>query len=141
MKVQKGKEIYKFWVQAWNEDIAVLDQITGPDCIIHQARTDGKSSYERTGVDALKGIIRDGCKFFVNVRMSIEVGPIVEEPYVSARWKFTGIYKGGMLGANAQAGEEMCFNGMDIFLIQDGKIKEYWVSSDGLYLMEQLKMF
>ncbi|GAA0381778.1 ester cyclase [Bacillus horti] len=134
-------EIYPLWVKAWNEDINVLDEITSPDCIVHQTRTDGKSSTELTGKDALKGIIQDGCAFFDDVVMSIEVGPIVADPYVSARWRFTGKYKGGMNGAQADIGEEVSFHGMDIFLVNDGKIKEYWVSSDGIHLLVQLKMF
>lgn len=73
--------------------------------------------------------------------MTIEVGPIVDKSYVSARWKFIGSYKGGMQSAKAEIGEKMSFNGMDILFVKDGLIKNYWVSSDGVHLMEQLGMF
>lgn len=33
---------------------------------------------------------------------------------------------------------EITFRGIDIWRIEDGKIVEYWVSSDGLHLMAQL---
>jgi predicted ester cyclase len=141
LTVYNRKQIYELWVKAWNEDISVLDEITSSDCTVHQARTDGKSSSERQGPEALKGIIADGCTFFDDVNMTIEVGPIVDEPYVSARWKFKGYYKGGMPGAKAEVGEKVSFNGMDILFVKDGLIKDYWVSSDGVHLMEQLRIF
>lgn len=141
MTVYNEKQIYELWVKAWNEDIFVLDEITSSNCVVHQKRTDGKSSSERQGSEALKGIIADGCTFFDDVNMTIEVGPIVDGSYVSARWKFTGHYKGGMPGATAKIGEKMSFNGMDILFVKDGLIRDYWVSSDGVHLMEQLGMF
>ncbi len=58
--------------------------------MVHQERTDGKYSDDRKGSEALKGIITDGCAFFDDVRMTIEVDPIVEKSYVSARWKARG---------------------------------------------------
>ncbi|MFD2925273.1 ester cyclase [Halobacillus naozhouensis] len=141
MAILDEKQIYNLWVKAWNDDVSVLDNITDPHCLVHQVRTDGRTSDERKGAHALKGIITDGCAFFNNVKMTIEVGPIVDRPYVSARWKFTGVYNGGMPGAKAEMGKKISFNGTDIFLVQEGKIKDYWVSSDGIYLMEQLGVF
>ncbi|WP_404457205.1 ester cyclase [Oceanobacillus kapialis] len=141
MTVYDGKQIYELWVKAWNEDVSVLDEITASDCTVHQARTDGKTSDKIKGSEALKGIIKDGHAYFDNVKMLVEVGPIVDKSYVSARWKFIGSYKGGMQGAKAEIGEEVSFNGMDMFYVNDGLIKEYWVSSDGISLMEQLGIF
>jgi predicted ester cyclase len=132
------KQIYEFWLKAWNEDPAILHQITSPDCIVHQQRMDGKRSDDLKGVEALKRIITEGSAFFSHIQMTIEVGPIVEKDYISARWKFSGSYKGGMPGAKADVGKEISFMGIDIFLLKEGKIKEYWVSSDGIYLMKQL---
>lgn len=135
------KRIYELWVKAWNGDASLLDEITDPDCTVYQARTDGKSSDEGRGTEALKGIISDGGAFFNGVKMTAEVGPIVDAPYVTTRWKFTGTYNGKMPGAKAEAGKVIAFHGTDIFLVEEGKIKAYWVSSDGIHLMEQLGMF
>lgn len=136
-----GKEVYKKWVKAWNEDLSIIDDITEDKCTVHQARTDGKASQAVKGPDALRGIIQDGLALFDDTVMSVEVGPIEEDSYVSARWKFTGKFKGGMPGANAEPGTEMTFHGMDMFLIKEGKIVEYWVCSDVLSLMEQMGVF
>ncbi|KIL37620.1 hypothetical protein SD71_03200 [Cohnella kolymensis] len=103
MTEREGAQTYQLWVKAWNEDASVLDKVTAPDCAVHQARTDGKSKDDRKGAEALKGIISDGCAFFKDVKMDIEVGPIVDGPY--------------------------------IFLLERGKFKDYWVSSDGVHLM------
>lgn len=136
-----GKQLYSKWMSAWNDDLTVVEQITAKDCIVHQARTDARSSLETKGIEALKGIIKDGLALFDDAAMTIEVGPIEEKPYVTARWKFTGDYKGGLPGAKVAPGTTISFQGTDIFLIEEDKIKEYWVSSDGLYLMEQLGVF
>lgn len=136
-----NKQIYTQWMKAWNEDASVVDSIASESCIVHQKRTDGKSSYEFKGPEALKGIIKDGLALFEKAEMSVEVGPIEERSYVSARWKFTGLFKGGIPEAKAEKGKEMTFHGMDMFLIEDNLIQEYWVSSDVLDLMEQMGMF
>ncbi|MFD1174503.1 hypothetical protein [Oceanobacillus picturae] len=49
-----------------------------------------------------------------------------------------GLYKGGMQGGQGRNWRKMTFNGMDILFVEDGMIKDYWVSSDGVSLMEQL---
>lgn len=134
-------QIYDVWLEAWNRDISVLDSVTSPDCRVNQARTDDKSSYALTGVDALKEIIQSGCAFFDDVRMKLDVGPVIEDSYITARWTFSGTYNGTMPGAKAEKGKQISFSGTDIFRVEDGKIKEYWVSSDGIHLMKQLEMF
>lgn len=136
-----NKHIYIQWMKAWNEDASVVDSIASESCIVHQKRTDGKSSYDFKGPEALKNIITEGLALFDQAKMTVEVGPIEEGEYVSARWTFTGKFKGGVPGAKAEKGKEMTFHGMDIFLIKDGFIQEYWVSSDVLDLMEQMGMF
>ncbi|WP_130859948.1 ester cyclase [Gracilibacillus phocaeensis] len=140
MVVHNGKQIYERWVQAWNQDISVLDDITSPDCTVHQARLDQQNSERQKGAEALKDMIGSGCAFFDDVKMSIETGPIEEGNYVSARWRFTGTYNGTMPGAQAKAGKVIAFQGMDIFFLEDGKIKDYWVSSDGVHFMQQMGM-
>ncbi len=141
MTFQDEKQIYKLWVKAWDEDVSILEEITDPDCVVHQARMDGKSSEDQKGAEALKRIINEGCAYFDDVKMTVEVEPIVEEHYVSARWQFSGTFNGGMPGATAKKGTKVRFNGIDIMLITEGKIKDYWVSSDVVDLMVQLGMF
>lgn len=136
-----NKDIYQKWMDAWNKDLASLDGIVDEDCTVHQARTDGKDSNLFKGQKALEEVITSGRYYFDKVKMTSAVGPIEEDKYVSARWDFTGKYNGKMDGASANIGTEVTFSGTDIFYIDDGKIKDYWVTSDGIDLMEQLGMF
>lgn len=73
------------------------------------SRVDGKSSDELKGPEALKTIITEGSSFFNNVKMTLEVGPIVNENYISARWNFFGIYKSGMPGAKALISQKLSY--------------------------------
>jgi predicted ester cyclase len=43
-----------------------------------------------------------------------------------------------MPGATAPEGTEVTFGGIDIMRVADGRLAEYWVSSDGISLMQQL---
>ncbi|MFD1415151.1 ester cyclase [Oceanobacillus jeddahense] len=136
-----GKEIYQVWMNAWNKDISLLHDITDESCTVHQARTDGKDSNSIKGVEALKDVVESAKYYFENVKMSLVVQPIEERNYVSARWNFKGIYNGNMVEAKAEKGKLVSFDGTDIFRIENGKIKDYWVSSDVIDFMNQLELF
>lgn len=136
-----GKEIYQLWMEAWNKDISILQNIADENCIVHQARTDNKDSERTVGVKALIDVVNSAKYFFDNVEMSLVVQPIEEEDYVSARWNFKGSYNGNMEGAKAGKGKIVSFDGTDIFRIENDKIKDYWVSSDVMDYMNQLEMF
>lgn len=133
-----NKEIYQKWMDAWNKDLSNLDGIADEDCTVHQKRTDGRDSGQNKGQRALAEVITSGRHYFDDVEMTLEIAPVAEGDYVSARWNFTGTYNGKMAGASAAAGTEMSFSGMDIFRIENGRIQDYWVSSDGIDLMTQL---
>jgi predicted ester cyclase len=136
-----GKEIYQVWMNAWNKDISILHDITDENCKVHQARTEGKDSDSTKGVKALMDVVESAKYYFENVQMSLVVQPIAEGDYVSARWNFKGSYNGNMEGARAEKGKHVSFDGTDIFRIENGKIKDYWVSSDVIDFMNQLEVF
>jgi predicted ester cyclase len=136
-----GKEIYQLWMDAWNEDISILQNIADENCIVHQARTDNKNSEGTVGVKALTDVVESAKYYFNNVEMSLVVQPIEEGNYISARWNFKGIYNGNMEGAKAEKGTIVSFDGIDIFHIENDKIKDYWVSSDVIDFMNQLEVF
>ncbi len=39
MTIRNGKQVYDLWVKAWNGDVSVLDDVTAPNCTVHQARS------------------------------------------------------------------------------------------------------
>jgi predicted ester cyclase len=75
---------------------------------------------------------------FSELTFAIEVGPIVEGDMLAARWIGRALYAGGIPGATAPEGTEVAFGGIDIMRVADGRLAEYWVSSDGIALMTQL---
>lgn len=57
--------------------------------------------------------------------------------YVIARWSYVATNTGVFLGQPA-TGRKVTDQGIDIFLVKDGKIVEMWVSQDSLGLLHQL---
>lgn len=140
MTVRSNKEVYHLWVDAWNGDSRKVKDIAAEQCTIHQIRTDEESVTDKAGAEALKGIIDKAKVLFDRVSMTVDVGPIEEGEYVSARWTFSGNYLGGMPGAQAEVGKRVAFSGNDMLRIKEGMITDYWVTSDGIHLLEQLEI-
>jgi predicted ester cyclase len=137
--VSEPRELYRRWLdELWAGDLDVADEIVAPDFLIHQARSDGRPSDAVRGPEAARELVRQGRAPFSSIAFSIAVGPIVDGDLVAARWESRGVYAGGIPGASAPAGTEVAFGGTDILLVRDGHLAEYWVSSDGLSLMQQL---
>jgi predicted ester cyclase len=132
--------IYDQWMQLWNGDLALAPEIVAANCRIHQAPFGAGEPQEFRGPDGLVQMVEMGRSPFQDVTFRAVVGPITDGDYVAARWEASGTYAGGIPGATAKPGRQISFHGNDILRLEDGKIAEYWVSSDGAYLMAQLGM-
>lgn len=141
MTIVNNIKIYNHWMEAWNKDVDIIDEIAHEDCTVHQERVDDKNSKEARGPIALKELINTSKSFFKDYKMSLVLKPIIDGHYISARWCFTGIYNGKMEGAKAKEDTKVSFEGTDIFYIENEKIKDYWISSDGVSFMKQLQVF
>jgi predicted ester cyclase len=62
---------------------------------------------------------------------------IAEGDKVLLRWSFTGKHRGAIMGAEP-TGKEITVGGMNLFLLADGKIVEFWVNADDLGELQQL---
>lgn len=133
--------LYGRWLEMWNGQIDLAEQIIAPDCIVHQAPFGPGDAPRFRGPQGLVQMIRMGREPFEGLTFTCDVGPIVEAQQLAARWTGRGTHKGGLPGATAPAGTPITFNGIDIWRVEDGKVAEYWVSSDGAHLMAQLGMF
>lgn len=125
-------DMYMRWIRMWNGEFDLASELVAPECVIHQPPNDFR------GPDGVRRMIEMGRAPFTRIVFRVEVEPIVEGNRLAARWTSTGQYAGGIPGAMAEPGTEATFGGIDIWRVQDGKIVEYWVSSDGLHLMAQL---
>ena len=139
MSTDDLRTLYRRWLlELWHGDVGLADELVTPDFVIHQARIDGEDSEAVRGPDALRGLVEQSRAAFSDLTFAVEVGPIVDGDTVAARWTGRGAYRGGIPGATAAPGTEVAFGGTDVLRVRDGRFAEYWVSSDGLSLMEQL---
>jgi hypothetical protein len=127
--------LYRRWLlELWHGDLAVADEIVSPGFLVHQA---GQPEEPR-GPERARALVEQGRAPVTDVRLSLDVGPVVDGVPVAARWTFRGAYAGGIPGASAAPGTEIAFGGIDLMRVEDGRLAEYWVSSEGLDLMAQL---
>ena len=133
------RTLYRRWLlELWNGDESVAQEILADDFVIHQARAQPGESEALRGPQAGIELVRMGRAPFSELVFAIEVGPIVEGDMIAARWTAIGVYAGGMPGATAPEGTAVNFGGIDIMRVENGRLAEYWVSSDGVALMQQL---
>jgi predicted ester cyclase len=135
------KSRYERWLLGlWHGDLGLAADLVTDDFLIHQARSRPGESEESRGPGALREMVQMGRAPFEGLTFAIEVGPVVEGDLVAARWAGRGRYAGGIPGAQAPPGTEVSFGGTDLLrAAPDGRFTEYWVSSDGLWLMQQLR--
>jgi len=124
--------MYDRWMEMWNGRPELADELVAPDCPIHQPPN------ALRGPEGVRQMVEMGRAPFEEITFRIEAAPIVDGDRLAARWVSEGVYRGGIPGATASPGTRVTFGGIDIWRVEDGRIAEYWVSSDGLYLMSQL---
>lgn len=125
--------LYRRWLfDLWHGDFAVADEILAPDALGHWP------GREVHGPDGFVEQVRQSHAFFDDIRNTLDVGPVVGDGMVAARWTFHGTYREGIPGATAAPGTPIAFTGQDIFRVRDGRLAEYWVVSDALGLMTAL---
>ncbi len=135
-------DAYRAWInELWNGDLDSLEtaaaRLVADDFV---GSWPGAPEMVR-GRDALAQVVRAGRLPFDGLRFDIEVGPVVSDDLVAARWVGRGRYAGGehaLPGATAAAGTPVEFHGHDILRFADGVFDTYWVISEGEHLMAQL---
>lgn len=138
MPTTESAKLYGHWLGLWNGELAIAESIVAPDCVIHHPNLPSPTTDQRSGVERIVAMVREGRAPFHKLVFSLDVGPIEEGDKLAARWTCRGNYAGEFPGAHAPAGTTVIFSGADIFRLRDGKIAEYWASSDALQLMQQL---
>ncbi|AQZ69880.1 unnamed protein product [[Actinomadura] parvosata subsp. kistnae] len=126
-------DLYRRWLlELWNGDFALAYELVTPDFAGHWP------GMEVSGPEGLAEALRQGHAPFDDVKVTLDVGPIVDGDLVSARWTFAGAYRGGLPGATAAPGTRIAFSGHDILRVREGRFAEYWVISDVQALNRQL---
>lgn len=133
------RTMFATWVTVWNGDTAKASSIISPDFRVHAALLDGTDGSSIRGVEGLVGLVDQIRSVFTDLRFDLEVGPLVDGRYVSARWVATGTYGGGFPGAKAAPGTVITYTGTDTLRVEHGKFAEYWLNADTLSLLQQLQ--
>ncbi|KAM3106993.1 ester cyclase [Phormidesmis sp. 146-33] len=91
------------------------------------------------GHDGLKAFVTGLRTGFPDIQFSVE-RQIAEANKVASRWYITGTHKGMFLDMPA-TGNAIKDQGVDIFILEGGKIAEIWVNENDLGLMKQIGAF
>ena len=128
------------WIELWNGDLAIADDIVSNDNRVHAAMFDGGDGSAVNGVSGMKDLVCQMRSLMTDLVFTIDVGPIIDADHVVVRWVATGHYGGGMPNAGAPVGTAVTFHGTDILRIANNQVVEYWLNGDTLDLMTQLKV-
>ncbi len=131
-------QIWNDWLALWNGDLARAERIVAANYVLHMAPMDGGDLSRFAGPAGLSGWIAGLHAVFKPFRFTVEVEPLFDRDMIAGRWTATGTYAGGFPGATASAGSPIRFSGADFLRIANGKVAEYWLSSDLTVLMTQL---
>lgn len=126
------------WLELWNGDLAVSDEIIAPGFVAHFAPA-GTSPGEVRGPEGLKGWIGGAVAAFTDHRFETTVGPLFDGDFAAGRWVFRATYAGGIPGSSeAAVGQPVEYEGADFLRVEEGRIVEYWLSADILQLLQQV---
>jgi hypothetical protein len=125
------------WIDLWNGDLDQASEIIHPDFAVHRIPPP-RIPDQIGGREGLVLWIRQTHSFFDGLRLTVEVGPLVDGEMVAGRWVADGAYRAGIPGSSAPPGTPVRFHGNDIWRAESGLIREYWLSDDLLDLMQQL---
>jgi predicted ester cyclase len=130
-------QLWERWIELWNGDLELAGRIIHDDFEVHRIPMphipEGLG-----GRDALVEWVRQTRSILGGLRFTVEVGPIIDGDLAAGRWFAQGDYLGGIPGTTAQTGTRVGFHGNDIWRVEDGLIREYWLSDDLLDLSQQL---
>jgi len=129
-----AKELYTGWVALWNGNLAGAQDIIAPDFVFHR----GNGQPDWRGPDELAQKVQASRAIFSELVFTTEQGPISDGQWLVGRNTASGVYAGGMPGADAEPGTTIELVGIDLLRVANGKIVEAWHNSNDLEFMLQL---
>ncbi|MGP2435957.1 ester cyclase [Streptomyces sp. JW3] len=127
------------WLALWNGDVTLAPGLVADDFRIHTVLAAGGDSDAIQGAAGLVAFVSEGRAVFPDLTFAIDVPPLFDDDRLSVRWTATGTYGGGFPGAQAAPGTTVTFTGTDTLRIRNGRFTEYWLNSDSLHMLRQLK--
>lgn len=135
----RQKALWQPWLELWNGDLDVADEIIAPEFVAHFAPA-GNSPGEVRGPEELKQWIGGILGAFTDHSFTTAIGPLADEDMVVGRWVFRGAYQGGIPGTPPAAiGKRVEYAGMDFLRVESERIVEYWLCADMLQMLQQIE--
>lgn len=127
------------WAAVWNGDLSLTPATVHEDFVSHAAPLLGGPPADAIGRDHLDAWVAGIRAAIPDLVFTVQVGPVVDDPYVTVRWLARGTYAGGIPGSAPEAvGRVVTFSGTDTLRVRDGRIAEYWANADSLWAAQQL---
>lgn len=135
MSTEENKAVVRRWAEElWNQgNLAVADEIYGPQVLIHEPERD---TPDRGGPMMVKQ--RHGWLISALPDFQITIEDLLAEgDKVMVRWTGRGTHQGELLGV-PPTGKQVTVSGINVMRIEDGKIVERWGITDDLDMLHQL---
>lgn len=116
----------------WKWNLAVIDELIGPDFIGHDIPTELPR-----GPEGVRQFYADIRKSLPDAQLTVE-DMIAAQDRVVVRWQARATHRGAFRGI-APTGARISFAGIAIYRLSNGKVVERWVVADLLGLTEQLR--
>jgi steroid delta-isomerase-like uncharacterized protein len=125
--------VSRFFEEVLNKgNMELAEVIIATDFVDHNASPGAKP-----GLIGFKEFISMVGNAFPDFIIKVE-DMVAEENKVTVRVTVSGTHKGMLMGSIPPTGKHATWTGIDIFGIENGKIKERWSQRDLLGLMQQL---
>jgi len=117
----------------WNrEDPGVADDLVASDYYIH----DREIAEELRGPELYQQLAAGTEEMFPDMEITIH-DTVAADEKVTVRWTMTGTHNGSGAGMEP-TGEAVEFDAIEINRFEDGKLRETWIQSDQLGMMQQI---
>ncbi len=125
--------ISQFYNEVWGKgNLSFADQVFHQEYIRHDLRPGNPLP----GPEGQKKIAGDFRRAFPDLSIHLDL-IFATEDFVAARWTMTGTHT-GKWGNIEPTNKKATFSGVNLFRMEEGKVKEIWNHRDDLGLMEQL---
>ena len=122
-----------FYNEVWGKgNLDFVDKVFHPDYVRHDLRPGNPLP----GPEGQRKIAGDFRKAFPDLIVQIDL-IFATDDFVTARWTMSGTHT-GKWGAIEPTNKKATFSGVNIFRMENGKVKEIWNHRDDFGLFEQL---
>jgi steroid delta-isomerase-like uncharacterized protein len=133
MSIEQNKAIVRRMFEGYNQgNLAILDDLMAADFVTHAVPPGMPPNGE-----SQKCALRILHTAFPDYHVTVE-DMIAEGDKVMARLTVQGTQRGDFFGI-PPTGMHVTLSAVDIFRFVDGKLVEYWLSTDSLGLLQQLR--